>query len=37
MKNNPGGVRCDLIYHYIHLHESEAESQGEAFCGLFRG
>jgi len=34
--NNPGGVRCDLIYPYIHQHESEAESQGETSLALFR-
>ena len=39
-KNPGGGVRCDLIHpyyiHLIHQHEREAESQGEAFCALFR-
>ena len=31
-----GDVTCDLIYPCIHQHESEAESQGEAFRALFR-
>ena len=31
-----GHVTCDLIYPCIHQHESEAESQGEAFRALFR-
>ena len=30
-----GGVRCDLIYPYIHQHEREAESHGEAFVVCF--
>ena len=31
-----GGVRCELIYPYIHQHESDAESQGETFRAMFR-
>ena len=31
-----GGVRCDLIYPFIHQNESKAESQDEAFRALFR-
>ena len=37
MKQQSGrGVRCDIIFPYIHQHESEAKSQGEDFGTLFR-
>ena len=29
-------MRCNLIYPYLHQHESDVESYGKAFRALFR-